>query len=216
MQAYSQEHLDQLLREVDAYFELSGDRSSYLWALTNVPLPFGPLRGGRVFGAGKSTVTVIDPFDGRKPGKLYYNYKTARYDVGFRPMLVLDTQLVTYLRDYVRWAETGEDRLGEPLRGNVESFLRFVVEENYDFNPFFYYIESVVKDISGRFEASAAAAAVAVLKLQSMDREEFLRGGRVVVDEGQLAAYRRNFGGAALEETALRRSREMSLGLKGV
>jgi hypothetical protein len=49
-----------------------------------------------------------------------------------------------------------------------------------------------------------------------MDGEEFLKSGRVVVDEGQLAAYRRNFGGETLEETALQRSREMSLGLKGI
>lgn len=216
MQAYTQEHLNQLLLEIDAYFEESKDTQSYLWALTNKPLPFTSLGGGKSFGEGKSQIAVMDPFDNRKPGKLYHDYKTRRYDVEFRPTLLLDTQMPSYLREYITWTETGSCTLSEALRTNVHEFLRFVVMHGYDYNPLFYYIESVVKDTKGEFATSSASTAVAILKLHAMDEAEFLKSGKVVVDEKQLEPYRRNFGGVTLEETALLRSHEIASGLKHV
>lgn len=216
MITYTQDHMDELLSDIDRYFEVSKDTTSFLWALTNVPLLFPDLIGGKSFGDGKAMISIIEQFDGRKPGKLYHDYKTRRYDVLFSPTLILDSQLVTYLSDYVLDMEAGTNKLPPVLRDNVKGFLDFVIERKYDFNPFFYYVESVAKDSKGKFEQYVKDSAIALFKLHSMNEEEFLRSGAIVIDRDHLQNYQRTFGGTTVEETALLRSKELSKNLKEV
>ena len=212
MQVYTQQHINDLLYEVDGFFSEFDDRDRYFWVLTNVPPPkeIAPLSGGKSFGAGKAVISIIDPFDGRKPAKLYYNYASAEYKVGFRPALILDSQLVAYLRSYIDAKATNSWTLNnETLHANIESFLRFVIEHGFDYNPFFYYIESSAKDTNGRFRETAVKDATAILKLHSMDAKKYLETGQIITDPNELQSYREEYGGDTLEEIARSRSNQM-------
>lgn len=212
MQVYTQNNINEMLVEVDKYFANTIDFERFFWLLSNMQMPFpiSKLTSNKTFGNNKSLITIIDLFHGRKPAKLYHNYKTGNYEVGFCPTLILDSQLVSYLRQYVDIKEGKQNvSMNKTLFNNVESFLRFAVENNFDYNPFFYYMESLGKDKNKNFQETSLKDAIAILKLHTMDDKKFLDTNEIFNNQELLKQYEEDYKGSNLEEIAESRSEQM-------
>jgi len=99
---------------LQAYFRRTGDRESLIWSLS--PVRFSRfLQGSIDVGHGKERYRIIDQFGGRQPIILNHNFLVNGVnEVFFMPTLLLDSNVMSYLHDYV----TG----GLPLRISRRGF----------------------------------------------------------------------------------------------
>jgi len=120
------------------------DRESFVWIFDqNEPSKF--LRSSQHFGDSQFEIHIIDHFAGRQP--LLINSESVRNEIKipFRPTAILDSNVVNYLHQYV----TSKIQLEANRQKTVREFLNFVVTNNLDYNPFFYYMEGAAKDENG-------------------------------------------------------------------
>ena len=120
----------------------------------------------------------------------------AEVTVGFRPELMLDSQVVTYLQQWI----DRSTRLSGTRRESITNLIRFAVERRIGYNPAFYYLESFRNADTGDVEF-ARRTARAILLLHTMDDLHFLATGEVRTSEAVLELYRSDYGCATFEET---------------
>src|SRR5580704_4414098 len=119
------------------YLERSGDRQSKFWVFkSSVPSQF--LRRPFSCGPDDLRIQITDLFGGRQPILLTYEALTREIQIPFRPTVVMDSNIVSYLHQYVG----GSSSLSSEKRRAVLKFLKFVVSRKFDYNPFFYYMEA--------------------------------------------------------------------------
>ncbi len=166
-------------------------------APVNVGSPF--LRTSLVFGAEPSSfLFVADLFAGREPQRIDAAAAAgAESEIGFRPTVLLDSQAVTYLHQFV----SGSSRLPSPRREIVETFLKFAVAKGLDYNPAFYFLEALRRDDDASAEY-AFATARSILRLHTMSKQEFLTTGRLHPDPVALAPYQTEFGLETFDDIA--------------
>ncbi len=180
------------------YFLGSCDRESRVWIFCR-DKPSAFLPSSVHFGDDQFGIHIVDEFAGLQP--ILLNLDTFTRDeirIPFRPTAILDSNVVGYLHQYV----SSEPALDPQRRETVHDFLRFVVSNRLDYNPFFYYMEAAAKDEDGTLTAHARAVSESILRLHTMDNERFLATGDIVTESGLVAEYATEFGVATIEEIA--------------
>lgn len=177
------------------YFLSTGDRASKVWLLSPKPSP--ALDKTYDFTAGGFGISVIDQFAGHHPFLINYDFAVKRTGaVRYIPTVVLDSHIVDYL---VKYSKSPGKLSGDQYRA-VRKFLEFMIERRYDYNPFFYYIESVTKNGKAKAEECAIDAAETLLRLHTMDEDLFKREDRIVTNPAWLEPYVHRFGVSTIEE----------------
>lgn len=184
------------------YFKLTKNREAKVWFLSDKPSPY--ISSTYDLNSSKQGISIIDLFNGRRPELLNYNF----YDSGtpprvkFKPTVVLDSQIITYLTQYLKSSGRTDTQYK-----HLHSFLRFVVENGYDLNPFFYYLESIAKNGIVKAKKYTTTSALSVLQLHTMNEEVFLKENRIIPDRKRIEAYAARYGlipinGSSLDEIA--------------
>jgi hypothetical protein len=178
-----------------SYFLSTGNRTSKVWLLS--PKPSRALDRTHDFTAGGFGISVIDQFAGRDPFLINHDFAVKRVGtVCCIPTVVLDSHIVDYLTKY---AKNPGKLSGDQYRA-VRKFLEFMIERGYDYNPFFYYIESVARNGKAKAKECALDAAETLLRLHTMDERVFKLENRIVTDPAGLEPYAERFGVATIEE----------------
>jgi hypothetical protein len=127
-------------------------------------------------------ISIADVFAGREPQRVdAHAARGGEATLGFRVELTLDSQVVTYLDQFVR----GSHRLTELQRKLVIRLLRFAVKKRIGYNPAFYFLEALSRP-GGQERAFARETARSILALHTMDTDHFLRTSEVRASiEGQ-------------------------------
>lgn len=196
--------MEHLIEASLRYFLGTGDRESRVWVF-NPDEPSTFLRSSTHFGDERFGIHVIDPYGGLQPFLLNYDALTEEIHIGWRPTAILDTNLVNYLHRYVSLGPAFD-----PACAHITSaFLRFVISQHLDYNPFFYYVEGSAKDENHKLLDYATAVSRSILLLHTMDEERFLAAGSISTDPAKLALYASEYGAQTIEEIAELHAREM-------
>jgi len=194
-----------LMAEWTLYFQSTGDRDSRVWVfMDDVPSKFLP----RPFSCGDDNfrIRIIDLFGGRHPLLVSYEALTKEeIQIPFRPTAILDSNVVSYLHQYV----TGHPGLSGQRRRTVRELLRFFVGNRLDYNPFFYYMESASGGKHSSVLSHAESLSESILRLHTMDEAHFLTSGKIRTDPRILDNYRREYGVDDFRELAAAYARSM-------
>jgi hypothetical protein len=179
------------------YFEATGDRESKVWVFRDdVPSKF--FRGPFFSGCDAFQVGVIDLFRGRHPLLINYESLTGEITLPFRPTAILDSNVVSYLNQYVR----SDPSLSGPRREAVRDLIRFFIRNQLDYNPFFYYIEGASRSDRSSLLGFASSFSESILRLHTMDTSHFLATEEIKVDERVLELYTSEYGRGSFAELA--------------
>jgi hypothetical protein len=200
----SLEDIESLTAISGRYFLNTGDQDSRIWIFRpDEPSMF--LRSSLQFGDEGFSVYIADHYAGLQPILLNHKAFGNELQLTFRPSALLDSNIVSYLHQYVR----SGSRLGS-MQGNViHQFLRFVVHKGFDYNAFFYYIEGTAKDERDYMSNYAQEVSHSILTLHTMDTSHFLSTGQIISDPKILALYAEEFNAETIDEMAPRYARAM-------
>lgn len=186
------------------YFGATGDRESKVWIFRDdVPSKFP--RAEFCTGDDDFRIEVIDLFRGRHPLLINHESLTGEIHRGFRPTAILDSNVVSYLHQYV----TSGTSLTASRRQTVRDLLRFFINGQLDYNPFFYYIEGSSRNEHSSLLGYATAFSESILRLQTMDTSHFLATGEIKVDEGVLDLYKSELGSSEFPDLAVEHAKRM-------
>ena len=124
--------------------------------------------------------------------------------IPFRPSVILDSNIVSYLNQFV----IKRQALQPARRRVIERFLKFVIGNGLDFNPFFYYIEGVLENKQPS-HASYLSSSESMLRLHTMDGQYFLSCGEIRIDPRLLDLYKQEYGADAIPQMAEKFTRNM-------
>ena len=175
------------------YFS-NGDDGTVVWWMTSAApvrshTPF--LRGSLELKAAPGAVVVVaDPFNGREPQRVdAHTARGGEVTISFRVELMLDSQLVSYLHQYVQRSP----RLAEQHRAMVTTLLRFAVRKRIGYNAAFYFLEAL-RNPDKREREFARGTAASMLDLHTMDGDHFLATGEIRPSFEAQETYRREHG----------------------
>lgn len=171
------------LRVVHDVLSAAGHESLSYWRDGNAPhhVDIG------IFGAGDHRISVLDIFGGYSP--LYIDkavFTRPRTELETIALLLIDTNIATYLRQFLEGSLTPE------LAPSIRQFLAWLSCAPVGLHPAFALMES--KATSSDFEAFATVTVKAVMTIAYMDRAYFQACGLVRVDEGGLDMLEREHG----------------------
>jgi len=196
--------IDDFVAKMFSYFAATGDRKSKVWMFRDdVPSRFCPAP----FCAGDDDfrIDIIDLFRGRHPLLINHDSLTNERHLGFRPTAILDSNVVSYLHQYV----TSDPALTASRRQTIRELLRFFINGHFDYNPFFYYIESSSRHERAALLPYASTFSESILRFHTMDTSHFLATGEIKMDEGILELYRSQFGSSDFPELAVEHAKAM-------
>jgi hypothetical protein len=186
------------------YLAQSVDRQSKFWVFkNNVPSKY--LRHPFSCGPEELRIQITDLFGGRQPILLNYEALTREIQIPFRPTVIMDSNVVSYLHQYVG----GAGSLTAPKRRAVLRFLKFVVSRRFDYNPFFYYMEATWRSAPSSVVNYATEISVSLLRLHTMEVDRFLNSGEIRADPHLLALYEEEYRVTGLAELASAYARSM-------
>lgn len=125
-------------------FLTTRDRESFVWLFCPdspsefvcSPLPPSALHSSVYFGNATFGIHIINQFAGPQPILLSFEALTEEIHITFRPTVIMDSNVVSYVHQYVVQSPILDIQRRKAVRG----FLRFVVAKGLDYNPFFYYL----------------------------------------------------------------------------
>lgn len=142
------------------------------WEIKNSPYKSDFLQQTRTFGD-KKPIYLIDQYAGKRPLLFNNDFKNnGTIRIEMRPSAILDSNVIDTL-DY--FIQSGK------LPDGFKDFLIFLTEKNWDFNPFFYYIEHYSKSPQ-HFRENAIRRTESLLKIHTMNEKTFLKTGTIVPD----------------------------------
>ena len=172
------------------YYVSSGDKRSKIVDFSSgLPSPF--LAGSEYIGIGKENFCIIDSFDGIKPFVFDYNFLVeGNPGIHFLNGIALDSQVVSYLHNLVMdrngsWSATPRGHSTQELLRRLASYsLR-----GWDFNAFFYIMEACSKNSFNDMLPYARSFGETMLRLQTMDDEEYIKTGKIIPDPEKMEEY---------------------------
>jgi len=185
------------IMSMSLYFGATGDRESRVWVFRDdVPSKF--FRSPFNAGSAGFQIGVIDLFRGRHPLLISYESLKSEIYLQFRPTAILDSNVVSYLNQYVR----SDPALTLPRRQVVRELLQFFIHNRLDYNPFFYYMEGSSQSERADLLPFASAFSESMLRLHTMDKSHFLATGEIKVDPKVLDLYTSDLGPGDFAELA--------------
>jgi len=198
--------IDEFVVNMRIYFGTTGDRKSKVWVFReDVPSKF--LSAPFCAGDDDFRVELIDLFKGRHPLLINHDSLTNEIHLGFRPTAILDSNVVSYLHQYVR----SDPALPASRRHTIRELLQFFIKGHFDYNPFFYYIEGSSRQEQASLLGYASKFSESILRLHTMDNSHFLATGEIKVDEAVLELYTSEFGKGDFSELAAEHAKAMVL-----
>jgi hypothetical protein len=203
--------LEETLVGVRARFSLTGDIGESIWLFAEeCPSPF--MQGHRVFadvsrpeGKGLS-IAIVDQFDGCLPLEVTYNtLMRGALQAPMIPTIVLDSNVVSSLSRYLD--PTSHLTAGERLA--IREFVHFLIRGGFDYNPLFYFFESIGEAPDTETIEAAWRASQTMLHFHTMDEPYFLATGEVRLDPRQLAPYQEQYSAKTIPEIAARQISKM-------
>ena len=180
------------------YLRKTGDRDTHLYEIGESPFK-SPLEGPPpTFGETTYRIQVIDAFAQRRPVLVNFDWLHTRASdpLEFAIILVLDSQIASALHDY-RLSRAGMD---PERRRALQRLLRYASSRGYDYNPFFYLMESFHRNDQATFQQQSTDVVTSLLYLNCMDCGHFDATGEVLLDPDALDFYWALYGGRTLEE----------------
>lgn len=146
--------------------------NNFAWEITNSPYKSQHLEATLDFGL-KPDVTLIDLYSGRQPSVIDATFLfSGKRSFQIGALALLDSNLAD---DLVGLAD------GRKISEGFLNFFTFLTKNGWDFSLSFYYQEHFAKSGASRnFFENAIRRTEALLKLQSMDEEEWLRSGKIL------------------------------------
>jgi hypothetical protein len=191
------EHVPDLM----ARYFADGDDGTVVWWMTygapvRADTPF--LRGSLdIKDEAGAVIVIADVFDGREPQRVdAHAARGGEATIPFRVELMLDSQLVSYMHQYVQ----GSPRLSGQHRSLVTRLLRFAVKKRIGYNPAFYFLEAL-RNPDNREREFARATARSILDLHTMNDRHFLATGEIRPSPEVQDIYRRDHGCETFEAT---------------
>jgi hypothetical protein len=192
------------LMSMALYFAATRDRESKVWVFRDdVPSKF--FRGPFTAGSEAFQISVIDLFRARHPLLINYESLAGEIHLPFRPTAILDSNVVSYLNQYVR----ADPALTIAQRQAVRDLLRFFIQSRLDYNPFFYYIEGSSRNEQTELLHFASVFSESILRLHTMNTSHFLDTGEIKVDEKILDLYIDKLGSRDFAELAAEHAKRM-------
>ncbi|MEO8187299.1 MAG: hypothetical protein ABI580_08055 [Burkholderiaceae bacterium] len=182
------------------YFAAGDDGTVVWWMTYAAPVrPHTPFLDGSldIKDEAGAVISIADVFDGREPQRVdAHAARGGEATIPFRVELMLDSQLVSYMHQYV----ARSPRLSEQHRALVTRLLRFAVKKRIGYNPAFYFLEAL-RNPDGREREFARATAGSILDLHTMDDRHFLATGEIRPSPEIQEIYRRDYGCETNEAT---------------
>lgn len=192
------------IMSMSLYFGATGDRESKVWIFRDdVPSKF--FRGPFNAGSDGFQIGIIDLFRGRHPLLINYESLKGEIHLQFRSTAILDSNVVSYLNQYVR----SDPALTAPRRQAVRELLAFFIHNKLDYNPFFYYIEGSSRSERSELLHFASTFSESMLRLHTMDNSHFLATGEIKVDKKVLDLYTTDLGSGDFAELAVEHAKRM-------
>jgi len=166
---------------------------TFSWEVLYSPYPSQFLKGTQQFGE-RLPLYLIDQFEGKRPALLNSEFlSSGKIQISMYPSELLDSNILDAIDKRVSGRSTPD---------GLESFLRFVTEKRWDFNPMFYYLEHFAKSSIGDFLPNAIRRTESLLHLHSMDEDHFLKTGEIVQNPEAVSHYLNEAGVGTLSEVA--------------
>ena len=185
------------------YYIKSDDKTSKIVDFTsNQMSPF--LRGSEVIECNGHDFLIVDSFGGTKPVVFNHNFFASEgCYIKFSRGIILDSQVVSYLHQLV--ANEDDKFESTPIGVATKRLLRriaFYSKQGWDFNPFFYYAETLSKNLLDEAFPYLHAFGMSMLKLQTMDDEFFIERGEIVPDANKMAEHATRHPNASFSDTS--------------
>lgn len=161
------------LRSIAFDIQLRQNKQEKIWSFLS-PDTVVQMPKSTDFGDDRFRISIIDQFNQCRPRLMNYRSLDDR-DVAFAPSVILDSNASSYLAQYV----ASPERLNRFQRDAIRELILYLAQTNYDFNPFFYYIEAFAKDAQGKVKHHVVAVTEAIIRLQSMDEDLFRNSGKI-------------------------------------
>lgn len=177
----------QLFNQYRDYYQNNGeDGINYIHFVNDEKSPY--INGGQMFAQGDCCISIIDNYDGRQPRVFNYehtiNLKNLEYKV--KPLIHLDLNIMGMITDYL--TNKGK-KLSHDLFAVTESLLLYLIENDFDLDMSFYYIETQNKTADELLDNYALSSAKSLITYYSLDRETFLKSKQIVINNDRLASY---------------------------
>ena len=189
-----------LVEQYRQYFSITNDANAHFYEVGRSPYLSPLANSPKSFGEETYQIGIIDQFKGKRPTlfNLEFMHSPDRYDLHLVVSIILDSQLVSELHAY----RTSRDKMRPDKRRAVEQFLNWVSVHRYDFNPFFYYVESFCKSTHANFISAVTPVAASILHLHAMDENRFVERGEIVPRKYAIENYQDKYGAVSLDECA--------------
>ena len=150
------------------------------------------ITGTQSFG---SQIFIIDQFQGKRPRLINSeSINSNTYSIHLIPTIILDSNIASKLNNYYT------NKIMKPdEKKATEELLKWISKRNYDFSPFFYFIESIWKDSPIE---SVIPTAASILGLHAMNEKIFLETGDIVYKIETINHYYEQYGSSSLEQCA--------------
>lgn len=178
--------------------QVNQDQESKIWAFIDPNTEYS-LPKTISFGDEKFHIDIIDQFDQHRPQLMNCRSADDR-QVKMAPAIILDSNTSSYIHQYV----VTPQKLSPSQRNAVHELVRYLAATNYDYNPFFYYLEALTKNYGEMFDPKIIAMTESIIRLQSMNQPLFLKTGEIEPNKELFQDYVEKFGTDSYPEMARR------------
>ncbi len=203
--------LKEMLDYFRVHLSLTGDRGESVW-IFDEERPSLFIQGHRVFsdvsrseGTGLS-IAVVDQFDNCHPIEVTYNTLIRNIlPSPLAPTILLDSNVVSTLSRYL----DPKSRITDGERSTIREFVNFLIQGRFDYNPLFYFLESIGGTPDTETAEAAWKSSQTMLHFHTMDEPHFLATGEIRTDQKLLAPYQEQYNAETISEIAARQIGKM-------
>lgn len=173
------------------------------WEIAGSPYQSTILDKSRLFASRKHSLCVIDQFSGKRPF-LFDDELSSKLQLRLIPTVILDSQVASALHQYrTEPASTPRSQVNSAIK-----LLWFLAKTNWDYNPFFYCIESASKAPSyGQYFAGVTPTLRSIIELQLMNEDKFRRENVFEIHHEKEISFLKANGFQSVQEAAEKRAK---------
>ncbi|MEQ1532090.1 MAG: hypothetical protein HOO97_03235 [Sideroxydans sp.] len=172
------------------------------WEIAGSPYESSALTKSKTFTSGKHALCIIDQFNGRQP---YLIDEKLSPSLQFKliPTIILDSQVASALHSYrTSPATTPRSQINSTIK-----LLWFLAKSNWDYNPFFYCLESASKSYDYKKYLNGVTPTIrSIIELQLMNDEKLRRENTFEIDQKKMRSFLSSKGFCSILDAAEKRA----------
>ena len=141
-------------------------------------------------------ISIIDQFRGATPAVISRETVIRQYQLMLAPTVILDSNVMASLHRFV----TSREKMAAKQQKVIVQLLDYLLLEKVDYNPAFYYLESLSKATDA--DQKIIEYTKSILSLHMMDELHFLQKREIRTDNSTLEKYVQKFGTSDVDEMA--------------